>query len=456
MVELRNYQIEAVERILLQEGNWAILWPQGTGKTLVGLEVAKRYIRTRGKKKILITFRNRNVLDTWKLHIKDCKYQNLQFTSMVKMSKKERWRLYSKASLNGGINLIITSETLCRDIEQNLVNLEDFDLIIVDEATKVAAENFQGYRPSIPFRFFKYLNGHRVLLLMPVLSNKERLKKILEITRAKVLNLSEVSNREINEAVPILQREVIKIEDELISYIDKKIQNFLGYNYYKIAEVTGINFSKVNIFYWREKINDFIKNLAPRDKGALIYNFKVIEELNSARWFLFHNKFDSFEKRLKNALERTNDHIYPHLLRELIQLIPKLERKKLEKVVEITQKLVQGNKRVIIYTPFRSIARMLKDCFTDMDISCELFIGGVKIDTQTESKVLVMTKAGGESLNLPQFDVTIYISFPRKEDVRKQVSGRMRGGKEIFLIYKNTIEEEKFEILVNKVNKNVL
>jgi ERCC4-related helicase len=449
-MKFRNYQEEAIRKVinsfLNNNKNIAVVWPQGTGKTLVGLEVARKYLELNGNnKKVLVTFRNRNVKETWIEHIIKCGYKDLHFTSMIALDSWLRRKLWNKVQ-----NVIITSETLARDIDRRVVNLEDFDLIIVDEATKLVAECFDGYRWSLPFRFFQHLNGNNVLLLVPNSCEAKRLKKILDLMEAEVLDISEESESELEEATPKTETEVIKIKDELVSYIDRRIKKFCSFNYYQITKRTGIDFSKEpNTFFWREKINEFARKLPENEVGKLFYNFKVIEELNSARFFLFHNKLDSLFKRLQNALQRTRDYKYPKLLKHLIQLVPQIRERKLEKAIELTLDSIKNNKRVIIYTPFRSIARKLQNKFVNLNISCDLILGGIKVDTDTSAKVLVMNSAGGESLNLPQFNVTIFISFPRKSHTRKQISGRMRGGKEILLVYEDTTEDRKIELTKN-------
>ena len=145
MQQLRPYQVEAVERILLdldRVRSTLLVCPTGTGKTQIFSEVARRW-RPRGR---VLVLAHRDEL------IEQAKTRMEQFGLQVKIEKAD---LCAARDLAGTDVVVASVQTLAHESRRLAYNPSTFGLLIVDEAHHAPAPSYRN--------IIGYFSGARVL-----------------------------------------------------------------------------------------------------------------------------------------------------------------------------------------------------------------------------------------------------------------------------------------------------
>lgn len=126
---LRQYQKEIVNTAL-NEGNYGIFADTGTGKTIIGLEIAKHY------KKTLILCPLSVIETAW---IDDCNsfYPELKIINCWGNSRKQRLE-----AINSGSDIYVMNYETFK-ILKNIISNMDFDCMIIDESQVMKNMNSQ-------------------------------------------------------------------------------------------------------------------------------------------------------------------------------------------------------------------------------------------------------------------------------------------------------------------------
>jgi len=80
----------------------------------------------------------------------------------------------------------------------------------------------------------------------------------------------------------------------------------------------------------------------------------------------------------------------------------------------------------------------------------ETFMGGdlpsKLADRKERAQVVIFTPVALEGLDLPEFDCLVHISAISDEFTRRQIRGRIRGGEEYYVVFKDTNDEWKLRV----------
>jgi superfamily II DNA or RNA helicase len=67
-------------------------------------------------------------------------------------------------------------------------------------------------------------------------------------------------------------------------------------------------------------------------------------------------------------------------------------------------------------------------------------------DLKERARVVIFTPVALERFDLPEFDCLVYISAISDEFTRRQIRGRIRGGEEYYVVFKDTNDEWKLQV----------
>ena len=144
---LYDYQVDALnkifERIEAQPDSYNLLYqlPTGGGKTVIFSEIAKRYIKETKKKVLILTHRIELCYQTSKM-LTEFGVSNKIIDSKVKeLTEEDNFDCY-----------VAMVETLNNRLQDEIVNLDDANLVIVDEA------HYNSFR-----KLFKYFEKSVIL-----------------------------------------------------------------------------------------------------------------------------------------------------------------------------------------------------------------------------------------------------------------------------------------------------
>jgi hypothetical protein len=80
----------------------------------------------------------------------------------------------------------------------------------------------------------------------------------------------------------------------------------------------------------------------------------------------------------------------------------------------------------------------------------ETFMGGDPpsklADLKEKAQIVIFTPVALEGLDLPEFDCLVHISAISEEFTRRQIRGRIRGGEEYYVVFKDTNDEWKLRV----------
>ena len=128
-MEPRKYQLEIAERA--SQRNTLVVLPTGMGKTLVAVLIAVKRLDKYPERRILITAPTRPLNAQHKKTFEQMTSIDPSQIVLVtgKINPEEREKIYKSAKV-----IVATPQTIENDLENKKISLEDFSLIVFDEA----------------------------------------------------------------------------------------------------------------------------------------------------------------------------------------------------------------------------------------------------------------------------------------------------------------------------------
>ncbi|MEM5805326.1 MAG: helicase-related protein [Candidatus Aenigmatarchaeota archaeon] len=481
LIEEREYQKAIAEKA--SKGNTLVVLPTGMGKTLIALFVATNRLEKIPESKILITAPTRPLNAQHKKFFEKFTTIPPEEIALItgKISPEKRSKIYQEAKI-----ITATPQTIENDLKANRISLENFSLVVFDEAHRAVKDY------SYPIIAKKYmLQAKNPLILALTASPGGSYERIKEINENLFIRQVEIRTERENDVLPYVktvQKEFIYIE---LPEEFKKIQQLL-------------NEAKKEDIYWLRE-HYFLKSYVGSKKELLELQKKISEKYHegtkdpSLMWAMIktasalkiehalelletqgisflHDYFKKLEKSKKQVDKRIlkNENI-----KEAIRIIEELYLKhvdhpKLEKILNITKDILKEKPKakIIIFANYRSTVEKIKNLLEENGIESEILVGqavkegkGMTQQQQIETiknfssgmfNVLIGTSISEEGLDIPAVDFAIfYESVPSeiRNIQRRGRVGRQTVGKVLFLITKDTRDEVYFWASLQKERK---
>ncbi len=463
-LEYREYQ-DILARRVLEKGNTLVVLPTGLGKTIIAILVAINRLENEPDKKILFLAPTKPLanqhLETFKGLTKIEKLGLL--TGEIKES--ERKRIVEESRV-----IFATPQTVQNMILSGDLDLSKFSLVIFDEAHRAVGDYAYVF---IADRFHR--DNPKGLILAITASPGGTREKIQEIMRNLFIRNVEVKterDEDVRKYIPGKKETWIHVE---LPPEMKEIKNILEGLMKEILEVlkekgvvNSSSLSKVGKKALLE-LQDSLINQVKEDPNlySIIPKVSALIKLNHALELLETQGISAFleyakkleKDRSKGARNIISDPRFPkakYLAEKLLE--NGKEHPKLDKLVEI---LREKNKKAIVFTQYRSSARLIEKKLKSEGIQCERFIGqanregekGLKQREQAEIiqrfrdgefQVLIATSVGEEGIDIPSVDLVVFYE-PVPSEVRKIQrsgrTGRKAPGEVVYLITKGTRDE---------------
>ena len=443
-IELYEHQKFYVKKILknietTNKINYFISLPQGAGKTLLSLAILSKLINKGKVEYALILTPRRVLVDQW-IEEANKFFYGLKIMKDPKLSKQNIGKTRTLLKHSQADAIAMTIQSFKNYMKKGYFRERDFDLVIIDEASDstLAKDFLEKYRMSY------YLEGlenwkNLKLLVFPKDVDENKLENMIKKFNEKFSELI----REEPESIDKLQYEIkepIVIDDPLVNYFTEVLNNE-----YKTIRRKVLNLlKKLDIKGYQENLETLLRHKTMQklrkiyglDKETttfiqvLITKYILIKHL--LKWFLYANR---------EELNRT-------LLASQFQVKGWLtyNDKKLEKLKEIVENLLNEGKKIYIYSEYISTAEMifsyLKENLNLKDEEIELITGNVedqyiKLDNfKKKGKILISTPVFDKGADIPEVNSAIIFTLPRNIERLHQIKGRIRGGEIITLAYK--------------------
>jgi len=452
-MNLSNFNLSAAQNELLNnllnsiesEGRAIVEAPTGTGKTRVVIEALKILSSNKGLKRFLVVVPKKVMtINPWKKEFEKW-WQNIKVTCVTgEFSRTTREKIYKEILKEETFVLVITAITLKNDTSMELINPNDFDVIVIDEAHHVVTtDEYNSYRLSIHYRqlVLSLSLSYNVKVIGLTLSSKT--KKIEETEKS----LKAIPVKSKKARAPYTRTKVLLIELKEAIIFDNFVKRWIKVYSNRLKNIIG------NRVIWKIKPDNFKelleKNQIPKEKQKrYISYYNKYRTLINARQEVWECLDSCAIKRLKDVgLLNDKDKIIQNCIFAISYW-------KLKYICNLIKKLTKENKKVLVYAKFRRAGRKLQAELRSYGIEARTFFGGQSPHNLKEaietSNVIIATSVIKEGVDLPEFDVLIHISSHSNKFTRDQIRGRIRGGEEFYVVFKDTNDEEKLRMNVEE------
>ena len=442
-VGLRPGQADALEKLIRDYERdmrrLIIELPTGVGKTRVAIEFIRYLWRKIGRVKCLVVVPRRALIENpWRKEIQKWMVEESPKTVYVTGEFPPRHREIVYREFDGDI-LLTTVTAFNNDLILGRISLDNFNIVLFDEVHNIVAYSEEPGR-------YRYSLNYRGMALR-LTASKDTV--VIGLTIPETKRTSE-AERHLNAVgvsstltpVPETRTYVIGLDSGSARRLDLLISM-------RVARIRGA-LRKVlgNKMPW--KITDErLKEILMEKKVPKWRWRKYLGLLNWHR-ALYQLRQDLFEGNDSRALSHLNSLVrpdgedYEELRRHVIDACM-LKRLAL---AELIVRRCELGEKVMVYAKYRMSAKLLKNTlFHAYGLEAATFMGGdspsMLRGLVEKYQVVIFTPVAKEGLDLPEFDTLIHVSGHADEFTRRQIRGRIRGGREYYVVFSDTWDERR-------------
>tara|TARA_B100001146_G_scaffold139535_1_gene122422 strand:+ start:4100 stop:5596 length:1497 start_codon:yes stop_codon:yes gene_type:complete len=457
-IEIRDYQINLAQQAKTE--NSLIILPTGLGKTTIALHVIADCL-TKRKGGILFLAPTRVLVNQHYEFLK----KTVRLDDIALITGEDLMAKRKKLWINSII--CATPEIARNDIIRKLVDVNQFSLVIFDEAHRAVGD----YAYATIAEQLN-IDSTRILGMTATLpSEKEKAEEICDNLHIK--NIAERSDSS-PDVIPYIQKtdtEWIKVDlTPEMKIIQRHIKLALEQRYIELRR-NGLRLSDNKSLSQLLNARQFVLKQNIRSAKPLFTAIRITYALNifEAHGITSFLKFCERTQNKKGAgikeLFETdlNFTVAINLAKE--EQSKGIEHPKINKLCEILRNI---ESKVLIFSSYRDSVNVIHKKLTDMNIQAEILIGkagdtGLKQEKQVETvqkfregvtKVLVATRVGEEGLDISDVNLVIfYDNVPSSIRFvqRRGRTGRKDSGRLVILIAKDTIDEAYYWIGKRKI-----
>ncbi|MCX8174267.1 MAG: helicase-related protein [Thermoplasmata archaeon] len=501
LIEEREYQVNISRKCI--ERNTLVVLPTSIGKTMIALIVIADFLAKTGaspEKKVLF------LATTKPLVVQQYEHGVLKFINI----EKEKVALFTgevpwkkrKSIWEKSVIVVSTPQVIVNDLLANRISIENFGLVIFDEAHK-GVGNYDYVHIG------KLCKEHHIRTMGLTASPGAKKEKVLEVCENLNINWAEIRLETDRDVVPyvhgfISHREYVVLPPE-IERISRNIKEAMM-EYIEGLKKFGISLTLKGLTFTRfEEVMGRIKaRIAQKKEGSLYaamsylaalqklhYALQLVET-QGVRQFLayYQNKLlpDAQEADASKASVKVAKH--PKILEAVLRAKEcKVEHPKILKIREIIERQFaeKPDSRILVFADVReSIAYIYENIKTIPGVRPSLFYGQASKKTSKgmrqkqqieiiekfrkgEFNVLCATSVAEEGLDIPSMDMVIFyepVGSEKRLIQRRGRTGRRYTGKVYFLVtvdsydmgrlFASTKKELKMRRIVKEVQNEFL
>ncbi|WP_223069670.1 DEAD/DEAH box helicase [Paenibacillus caui] len=442
-VQPMPHQTETARRVLFEMRGRAILADEvGLGKTIEAGLILKEYLIRGLVRKALILVPASLVLQ-WVREL------NYKFGIPAIAQKKEHsWQS----------DVVVASmDTAKRDPHKDILQANEYDLVIVDEAHKLKNKKTTNYQFMLGLRK-KYC---LLLTATPVQNNLDELFNLITILKPGQLGRQNdfAANFVVDKRKP-KNEQLLRDELSKVMIRNRRSDGELDFTKRIVRNVPLVLSPEEKALY--DGVTAFVKDQYAANGGDMNSMLSLVtlqREVCSSRDAVFVTLVNLSKKLAPDSPLR--DRIW-----ELVHAIKAITANtKAEKTLELIRGIDQGEK-VIVFTEYRATQEALLKYFRDREMIAVPYSGNMnrgKKDWMMDlfrgrAQVMIATEAGGEGINLQFCHHMVNFDLPWNPMRVEQRIGRVHrlGQKNDVKIYNlstvGTIEEHILNLLHEKIN----
>jgi ERCC4-related helicase len=479
-VELRLYQEILVSRII-EKGNTLVVAPTALGKTIVALMLTAHKLKENPNSKILFLAPTKPLTTQHENSFK--KFLNIDENKIVSITgtqnPKQRKVLYENSTI-----LAATPQTIENDLLTGLMNLNDFSLVIFDEAHRAIGE----YAYVFVNLQLQKQNPHALVVALTASpgSEEEKIQDVCKNLTIRNIEIKELTDNDVKEYVNEIEINWIKVDlPKDFLEIKSNLEKFMV-DQIKILKNLGIAKTENKRYYNRTRILEMQEIIRKRlltsgntqpslyiaaSKCAALLKIAHAEELIETQGIgSLQNYFEKIkDEAAKGKSKASKQIIADKNIKTAIEINTKLFEKKIQHPKYEELKKILNNQfkqnpesKVLVFNHYRdSIKEVVNFLSNEKIIKAERFIGqatkgtekGMNQKKQQEVlddlrsgkfNTLVTSSVAEEGLDIPSVDLVVFFE-PVPSEIRtiqrRGRTGRFGKGKMIILMAKNTRDE---------------
>jgi len=457
-VEVRDYQVNLANQA--KNENCLIILPTGLGKTVVALHVIADYL-TKGNGGVLFLAPTKVLVNQHYEFLKN----TLAIDDIALITGEDLLEKRKKLWINSII--CATPEITRNDIARKIVDTNQFNLIIFDEAHRAVGD--YAY-----VEIAEQLSGLSIRMLgmtATLPSEKEKSKEICDNLHIKSLAARSDSSPDVKPYIQETNTEWVPVDlSSDMKIIQRYLKLALDQRYTELRR-NGLRLSDNKSLSQLLNARQFVLKQNRRSAKPLFTAIRITYALNifEAHGMTPFLKFCERAKNKKGAgikeLFETDQNFTKAIDLAKSAQSNNIEHPKIDKLVEILRDV---KSKVLIFSSYRDSVDVIQKKLVEMNITAEILIGkagqtGLKQQEQVETvqrfrdgitRVLVATRVGEEGLDISEVNLVIfYDNVPSSIRFiqRKGRTGRKAQGRLVVLIAKDTIDEVYYWIGKRKV-----
>jgi Fanconi anemia group M protein len=457
-IEVRDYQINLAQQAKTE--NSLVVLPTGLGKTTIALHVIADYLSKR-KGGILFLAPTRVLVNQHYEFLK----KTVRLDDITLITGEDLLAKRKKLWINSII--CATPEIVRNDIVRKIVDVNQFSLVIFDEAHRAVGD----YAYATIAEQLN-IDSTRILGMTATLpSEKEKAKEVCDNLYIKNIVERSDSSPDVKPYIQNTSIEWVKVDllPEM-KIIQRHIKLALDQRYTELRR-NGLRLSDNKSLSQLLNARQFVLNQNRRSAKPLFTAIRITYALNifEAHGITSFLKFCERTKIKKGAgikeLFETDRNFTAAINLAKDAHTKGIEHPKINKLCEIVR---NTESKILIFSSYRDSVNVIHKKLTDINIPAEILIGkagdtGLKQKKQVETvqkfrngitKVLVATRVGEEGLDVSEVNLVIfYDNVPSSIRFvqRKGRTGRKESGKLVVLIAKETIDEAYYWIGERKI-----
>jgi len=457
-VEVRDYQVNLANQA--KNENCLIILPTGLGKTVVALHVIADYL-TKGIGGVLFLAPTKVLVYQHYEFLKN----TLAIDDIALITGEDLLEKRKKLWINSII--CATPEITRNDITRKIVDINQFNLIIFDEAHRAV-----GDYAYVEIAKQLYKSNVRLLGMTATLpSEKEKAKEICDNLHVRDLAERSDSSPDVKPYIQETKTEWVTVDlSPDLKVIQRYLKLALDQRYTELRR-NGLRLSDNKSLSQLLNSRQFVLKRNIRSAKPLFTAIRITYALNifEAHGITPFLKFCERTRSKKGAgikeLFETDQNYTRAIDLAKSAQANGTEHPKIDKLVEI---LRNTESKVLIFSSYRDSVDVIQKKLVSMNIVAEILIGkagqtGLKQEKQIETvqrfrdgvtKALVATRVGEEGLDISEVNLVIfYDNVPSSIRFiqRKGRTGRKDTGRLVVLIAKDTIDEAYYWIGKRKI-----
>ncbi len=463
-VEKRAYQDNILKTA--REKNTLVVLPTGMGKTIIALLLAIERLEKFPEEKVLILAPTRPLVSQHKKVFEELTTIEKDSLKLITGTKKpeKREKEYKDAKI-----VFSTPQTVENDLKEGRLSLEDFCLLVVDEAHRSVGNYSYTYVAK------KYMTQakHPLILALTASPGSDK-EKIEEICRNLFIRNVEIKTEDDPDVKPYIKPVIIDVVKVSFSpdleRIREKLKEVLKEKKERLKEL-GFRFTtKKELLDLQKKIGMKASQGEKQLYGILMLIADTIKIWHAIE-LLETQSVTALKKYMEKLAGEKSKRIFSDSrIRDVYFDVMATDEMhpKMEKLIEIVKKELEHAERILIFSHYRSNIEKIyeelkkvegcKPCYLvgqagKKGLSQKEQIETIRRFEEGECNCLIGSPVSEEGLHIPSVDVGIfYDAVPSAIRLiqRRGRIGRVKMGKVIFLLLKNSRDEAYFYTALRK------